>query len=531
MTIMTAHSVMETARDTLFLTTLPAAALPRAYLSIAVLAIVELEIHARILPHVRDRRFLLAASLIFGSLVTLGFWGLLGELGPWAPFGFYVWTGLLITVILVEFWLLIDGEVALTRAKRWFPAIAAGGVTGAMLGSALSEGVLRLAKPDVLVLVAAGLLAVAACCALFWKVAEHATDEAPVERTPSLGAVFADGYLSRVLSWVFLGTLALTMVDFVFKSAVSRHIPSEGLGPFFARFYLGLNSIALVLQVVGGGWLVRGFGVARTSALLPTLILGGAVGLIVGPVLPFAVALKAADGSLRHTLYRSSIELLFLPLDGRLRERAKGVIDVFGHRVGQAVASVLIIGALAVGFSAAQLGVALLAVVACWLATIVSTRRRYVEHFRARLREGESLDEEDDGRLVVDEALVDEQLGQSLRRIVWILQRRASIDGSEKPPHDVEALRAALGREEQATLEQAFRLIGQRHPEEDFALVWRGLRSDDPRLRAASIEVLEAALGGRLREAVLALVDDGATEARRARIAAEALGLHHDLIH
>ena len=69
MTIMTAHSVMETARDTLFLTNLPATDLPRAYLAIAVLAILELEIHERVLPRVKDRRILLAASLFFGSLV------------------------------------------------------------------------------------------------------------------------------------------------------------------------------------------------------------------------------------------------------------------------------------------------------------------------------------------------------------------------------------------------------------------------------------------------------------------------------
>ena len=102
MTIMIAHSVMETARDTLFLTSLPATELPRAYLAIALLAIVELRIHERILPHVRDRRTLLAASLIFGSLTTLGFWSVLDQLGALAPFGFYVWTGLLITVVLIE---------------------------------------------------------------------------------------------------------------------------------------------------------------------------------------------------------------------------------------------------------------------------------------------------------------------------------------------------------------------------------------------------------------------------------------------
>ncbi len=809
MSIMTAHSVMETARDTLFLTSLPATELPRAYLAIALLAILELEVHARVLPYVRDRRTLLAASLFFGSLITFAFWALLEDLGAWAPFGFYVWTGLLVTVVLIEFWLLLDDAVTVTQAKRIFPAIAAGGVTGAMLGSALSEGLLRLTSPDGLVLMAAGILGAAAGTAFLWRVGDARHVTASESRT-SLGWLLRDSYLSRVLGLVALGTIALTIVDFVFKSTVAQNIPPEGLGPFFARFYLGLNSVALLVQLVGAGWLLRGFGAHRSSALLPVLVFAGAAGLALGPVLPFAVALKAVDGSLRHTLYRSSVEVLYLPLDSRRRERAKGIIEVFGHRVGQAVASVLIIAAVAFGLTTQQLAVALLFLVAGWLAAILSTRRQYVDQFRGRLRQGvidtrleleeldrhsidallnalnsdqdvevlaaidifdshgrvdlmpvlvlyhpatnvrrraleafadasdsrfvsvarrmlsdddpdvrasalraltavdpnralleekldleasivqatalvgllaidqgngdasakrkldewvgsgsprtqsslarairkeggavfheslmrllESEDEtvrldtlrameanpsprylpyllpflgssdlreavrralvaigpealrgldqalgdssvprkvrrrlphtiirfapesaaeillrhlerEHDGsvrlkimralgrlrathpNIVLDEELLEEQLSWSLRRVVQLLHWRAAIESDDPDTSDRELLRVALHDKERATLERAFWLMALRHPEENFALLWRGLRSDNVRLHAASIEVLEAVLAGPAREAVLAILDEGEVPARRARAAAGALGV------
>jgi AAA family ATP:ADP antiporter len=750
MAIMTAHSVMETARDTLFLTSLPATDLPRAYLAIALLAILELKVHERVLPYIRDRRTLLAASLYFGSLVTLGFWSLLDELGAWAPFGFYVWTGLLITVVLIEFWLLLDDAVTVTQAKRIFPAIAAGGVTGAMLGSALSEGLLRLTSPAGLVLLAATILGGAASTAFLWRVGDTRY-AVPSERGPSLGWLLRDSYLSRVLGLVALGTIALTIVDFIFKSAVAQSIPPQALGPFFARFYLGLNSVALLVQVVGAGWLLRGFGAHRSSALLPVLVFGGAAGLAIGPVLPFAVALKAVDGSLRHTLYRSSVEVLYLPLDSRRRERAKGIIEVFGHRVGQAVGSITIIGAVALGLTTEQLGIALLFLVAGWLSAILSTRRQYVDQFRGRLRQGiidtklelEELDrhsidallnalnsdqdeevlaaidifdshgradlvpvlvlyhpstnvrrraleafaDASDGRFVsvarrmlsdedpdvrasalraltavdpnrtlledkadleasialasedrsvrldalrvmeakpntrylpyllpllgksdlreaarralvaigpdalralddtlgdpstsrkvrrrvphtiirfapkaaaeillrhlerehdgsvrlkimralsrlraahpdvaLDDALLEEQLRWSLQRVVQLLQWRAIIESQNTSTPDRELLRDALHDKEQATLERAFWLMGLRHPEENFALMWRGLQSENARLRAASVEVLEAVLAGPSREAVLAILDDGEAPARRARAAAAALG-------
>jgi AAA family ATP:ADP antiporter len=813
LTIMMAHSVMETARDTLFLTSLPATYLPRAYLAIAVLAILELKVHERLLRRVRDRRTLLAASLVFGSLVTLGFWALIDEMGPWAPFGFYVWTGLLITVVLIEFWLLLDDAVTVTQAKRIFPAIAAGGVTGATLGSLLAEGLLRVAPPIALVFAAAVILALASASAFLWQMPDDtAAEQPPVRRAPSIAWLLRDSYLSRVLALVLAGTLTLTVVDFVFKSTVAEHIPAEGLGPFFARFYLGLNSVALLVQLIGAGWLLRAFGAHRSSALLPSLIFGGALGLTVGPILPFAVALKAVDGSLRHTLYRSAVEVLYLPLDSQRRERAKGIVEVFGHRVGQAVASLLIIAAVTIGVTTQQLGFAILFTVAGWLVAIMSTRRQYVDQFRDRLRHGvidtqleleeldlhslevllnalnsdqdpevlaaidtfdrhgradlipvlvlyhpsmevrsraleafaeasdrrfvpiarrmladddpeiraaalraltsvvpdrELLEENLDGdasivratalvgllsmdegtsranpgaalkldelagstnpraqsslarairheggqvfhetlvellqtddasvrletvrameanpdaryfphllpllgnsdlraatrRAVVaigpealgklDEALadpstpekvrrriphtiiafesqeaadlllrqlerareggvrskilralvrlrssnpsvtldhdlLDEQLRESLLRIAQLLRWRAAIEnnGATGAP-DAELLRVALQDKERAALERAFWLMGLRHPEESFTLVWRGLMSDNIRLQAASREVLEAALAGSYRDAVLAIVDEGEPPERRARAASAALG-------
>jgi AAA family ATP:ADP antiporter len=541
MAIMTAHSVMETARDTLFLSSLPAADLPRAYLAIAVLAIAELKIHERVMRRIRDRRTLLAASLVFGSLVTLGFWGLLDERGTWARFGFYVWTGLLITVVLIEFWLLLDEAVTVTQAKRIFPAIAAGGVTGAVLGSLLAEALLRVISPAGLVFVSAIVLVVAAAASLLWGTDQPTDPDTTVsEHSLSIKWLLRDGYLPRLLGLALVGTIALTVVDFVFKSAVAERIPVEGLGPFFARFYLGLNIVTLVVQVIGTGWLLRAFGAHRSSALLPLLIFCGAVGLALGPILPFAVSLKAVDGSLRHTLHRSAFELLFLPLDSRRRERAKGIVEVFGHRVGQAIASLLILGAVGLGLTTRQLGIALSVLVLGWLVMILVTRKRYVDQLRSKLQQDIF-----DTRLELDEQLrsrsieavrngqsndraaearaVDEQLRWTLLRVVQLLQWRAAIESDSAAP-GAALLRMALRDKEQATLERAFWLMELRQPDERFALVWRGLQSDNARLQAASVEVLEAALTGPAREAVLAIIDESNPPGRRARVASVALG-------
>jgi hypothetical protein len=127
--------------------------------------------------------------------------------------------------------------------------------------------------------------------------------------------------------------------------------------------------------------------------------------------------------------------------------------------------------------------------------------------------------------VVLDDALLEQQLRWSLQRVVQLMQWRAIIENENTGTPDRELQRDALHDKEQATLERAFWLMGLRHPEENFSLMWRGLQSDNARLRAASVEVLEAVLVGPSREAMLALLDDGEAPARRARAAAAALGV------
>ena len=127
--------------------------------------------------------------------------------------------------------------------------------------------------------------------------------------------------------------------------------------------------------------------------------------------------------------------------------------------------------------------------------------------------------------IVLDDALLEEQLRSSLRRVVQLLQWRAAVEAdTEDDTADRELLLVALQDKERSTLERSFWLMGLMYPNESFALVWRGLRSDNARLRAASVEVLEATLSGSLRDAVLAIIDDGEPVMRRARGAAAALG-------
>jgi hypothetical protein len=79
--------------------------------------------------------------------------------------------------------------------------------------------------------------------------------------------------------------------------------------------------------------------------------------------------------------------------------------------------------------------------------------------------------------------------------------------GRATPGHE---LLVTLLRDKQVhTIERVFRLLGLLHRDEDFESIYRGLRNRNAKVRAGSREFLENLLEPPLREAVLALVDDG----------------------
>ena len=86
------HTLLETARDALFLAKLPASRLPWMYLAIVAAALVLGQVgrgSAR-----TSSRGAVATALAVASFVTAGFWGLLRVPSQALLYALYVWTGL-----------------------------------------------------------------------------------------------------------------------------------------------------------------------------------------------------------------------------------------------------------------------------------------------------------------------------------------------------------------------------------------------------------------------------------------------------
>ncbi len=386
---MAGHALLETARDALFLSSWPARSLPWLYLAIALVALTLTRRPPRVLERVRTQHEL-SAWLVFAAAVTAGFWALAITQGRWVASAVYIWSGVLATLLVVRFWTALGNLFALTQAKRLFAVIGSGSVAGAILGSAAARLLSAALPARHLVLASAIVFLVSALAPTLLTTPTAARPAVARDQwaLPDVARLIWDRpYLRRVALLILLAAVTFTLVDYVFKSVVDRHVPVGELGEFFASVYLTLNLLSLVVQIGFTGWIVRRLGVNSVQALVPALLLLGATGYAALGGLALALVLKGVDGSLRYSLYRTGTELLFVPMSEEVRGRAKAVIDVLGQRGGQALGSLALLAILAV--SRTELPVALLAVATAtaWILVAVGLRRHYLDVFRETLRE------------------------------------------------------------------------------------------------------------------------------------------------
>jgi len=393
----TGHTLLETARDVLFLAKVPITHLPWMYLVIVVLTLALSQVRgAR-----ADSKRGVAGSLIVAAVVTAGFWALVPTKNPsiHALYALYVWTGLFASWAMVQFWTLLGRIHTLTQAKRVYGFIGAGAVLGAVVG-ALSARAAMLLSPRSSILVSAIIFGLSSIPCMLVSVprSDEPADSRPswsMEPKRPLRASFellwGNAFARRVLAIVLVSTITVTVGDYLFKSRVAEAYPDpRRLGVYLSWFYAATNALALVAQLLVGPWLFRRHGTQRALFAFPLLMLGAAVTVIVsGGRLASAVGLKAVDGGLRYSIHKTGTELLLVPVPDGVRERIKPIIDLIGARGGQALASVGILGLLA--WRAVD-AVTLASIVAgcafAWIVVVFTIRGLYLDVFRETLRSG-----------------------------------------------------------------------------------------------------------------------------------------------
>lgn len=390
-----AHTILETARDALFLAKLPPRNLAFVYVTTAVFTIGLTPLSVR-LTRAAGAKNALVVSLLVTAFSAAYF--RIRAPGAASVFSLYVFGALSATVLIGQFWQLAGTLFTAAQSRRLFGPLASGGVLGGVGGGALATILLQVVPVRGLLGVASLLYFGAALLATQLAVEDAVTagqggrlgssPAASQALRPQLATVRHDPFLIRLALIAALSVALSVVVDYLYKAKVSRTVAPEDLGEFFARYQLLLSLGALVLQLAITGPVVQRIGVVGLALTGPLLLsAGGTLTALLGAPFWIVVLLKGTDTSLRNSLGRVASELLWAPVEQQAR--ARGFVDLIITRVAQAVAGgVLLAATMQREFRPGHLAATAATLAVLWLVVGFGIRKPYIALFRQALTRG-----------------------------------------------------------------------------------------------------------------------------------------------
>src|SRR6185369_3282091 len=145
------HTLLETARDALFLARLPPNRLALVYVVVALGMLVITPLNVRLTRRAGPRNALVV-SLLLTAFVSA--WFRTRAPTPSAVFALYVFGTLSATLLIGQFWLLAGTLFSAAQSRRLFGPLASGGVLGAIAGAGAATLLLEVSRVRVLLSVA-----------------------------------------------------------------------------------------------------------------------------------------------------------------------------------------------------------------------------------------------------------------------------------------------------------------------------------------------------------------------------------------
>ncbi len=343
-------------------------------------------------------RFFAGNILVFAALIQL-------QISPQIVAQiFFVWITAYNMFVVSVFWSVMADVFSSEQGKRLFGFIAAGGSTGALIGSWLTAALAERVGLGLLLILSAAFLEASARC--FYRVIIHAA--APAHAMPAATAastatvapaatatqtaetgviggsilagltqVMRSPYLLGVCVYLLCTSAAATFL-YISRAEIVEvaFAGNEVRSAFFAIVDALTNLLTLLLQLLITARLLTWLGVAVTLAILPALTLGGFAALSAAPALAVLVAFQVLMRSLRYAVARPGREMLFTVVSREQKYKCKNFIDTAVYRGGDAVSSWLLRSLQAFGLTLAGIALAIMPLMVAWLVVAVLLGRR-----------------------------------------------------------------------------------------------------------------------------------------------------------
>ena len=384
-TLFCAYTIAKVLRDALFLSVFGAAALPYAYIGVALAAAGFVWLESFV-----ARRFTTAGAARFNQLAAIGFSALAAATLPnaprWTIVAFYIWTGSQAMMLLPQFWALALDVWDSRRARSVFPLYGGCGLLGGLIGGGFAAWSTPILRHTGLMWTLAGLFTLS--YGLSRVVERHrASRPSPPEPTTTSSSrwesIVRSRYIKILAVALALSVVVSTLVDFQFKLFVqSIYLDQHSLMTFFGQFYVGLNALSLIFQFSVAGLVLRWLGLWPATAFQPLTAMIFSVWITVNPIFWVIVPMRWAQGIVFQTLGKASTEIYYAPIHPRQRRRIKPAIDTVVERWADAAVGLMLIALMyTAGVGSEVVAIVTAALALAWFAVILILNQQYVRAF------------------------------------------------------------------------------------------------------------------------------------------------------
>lgn len=556
--VLAMYMIGKAARDAMFIGSFGALKLPYALVAQAVALSLLVAVYIKFSRRMNHYKLSMITLLSFaGSSLALWIANCQGH--PYLVFAFYVWVGIVGAIAPMQVWTMANLIYNAREAKRMFGFVGSGGILGSIFGGYVTRKFAPIfGTENLLPIIVACLLLSAVVLHVIWlrnqvRVAklEEETDDAstsdeaaPQNLWQSAALIGRSRYLRLIAALVAISAMATTVAYVQFSVLARMHIQStDNLASFFGGMYEGLSWAAFFMQFLFSGRLMNRWGLGLTIFILPLSLLFGSVVALMYPTLWAAVLLRGSDQVFRHSIDRSTTEMLYLPIAPEIKIQAKSFIDTVIWRVGDALAAVVLMFFAGLLPTLNQTGVTLMNMILVlpWLAIAYLTGREYVNNLRASLQR-QNLPQNKFASLTLSHSLTNRQTSRvyqqtTVNELLEMLEdeqfraeavrelyrRRAYLSDLDFAEEKIERIlkaeiktyrkrakqikERAITSEAQQSLERVFRLLGLLYPPADIYYAYHAITSGSTHLKANALEFLDNVLHPDIKRSLIPVIE------------------------
>lgn len=350
--MMLSYYILKTIREPLLLTGSSAEMKSYATAVTAVLLLLVVPLYGVAFRHTGKQQLTRYVTLFF--LVNLLLLFVAGRGGLDIGFTYFVWVGIFNLMITAQFWAFAADSYNVKSGQRLFPLIMVGATLGGLLAPYLAGALFPTLGPWLLMLAAAGLLALTLPFVGWARQAvppgsrglgPQAGDRAHGGALGGFSLVLTDRYLLLLALMILLLNWVNTTGEYILAEMVVRQADAQAaaagglsradfIAAFYGRFFFTVNLLTLLVQVFLVARILHRIGVGGAVLVLPLVSLAG-YGLVAFlPVFSLIRLVKIMENSTNYSLMNTARHALYLPVSTAQKYEGKTAIETFFWRFG-----------------------------------------------------------------------------------------------------------------------------------------------------------------------------------------------------